>query len=407
MNVAFIPAGGNTTIVPVKEVKNINGKPLIYWTMAAACDCMSIDEVYIATDDAEIKKVAERIKKSEGKRFNKVKIIKKSNKMIGTDAPAERYMIEFLQKHECDNIVLMPVNTPTITGSDLDDGFTLFGANDTDSVLSGIPQKRCLWSVGEDGTATAGNCDINTRTTEEDYEEYYVENGAFYITSREALVRSKNRISGRIKISLMNEDSLYDLDNPINWSAVEMIMKRREELEKEAYNHTEVTATAMNATDGDTYKECKYKMFLTDCDGCLTDGGMYYSEKGDELKKFNTKDGMGFVLLREAGIITGVVTGESVELNRRRCQKLKVDILAPGCIDKVTTIKNLCTRYNVDLSEVVYVGDDINDKAVIQMVGLGCCPQDASPKVKAVADYVAQAKGGEGVIREVVDMIMG
>ena len=148
------------------------------------------------------------------------------------------------------------------------------------------------------------------------------------------------------------------------------------------------------------------KMVLTDCDGCLTDGGMYYSEKGDELKKFNTKDGMAFKQLREHGILTGIITGENVELNRRRAEKLKLDIYESGCTDKATCIKNICVEKNIDLSNVLYVGDDINDIEVLKIVGYGCAPADAIDEVKSVAKYITKANGGEGVIREITDRIV-
>ena len=148
-------------------------------------------------------------------------------------------------------------------------------------------------------------------------------------------------------------------------------------------------------------------MFLTDCDGCLTDGGMYYSEYGDELKKFSTRDGMGFKLLRERGIITGIITNENVELNRRRAEKLKLDILEARCNDKVATVKMLCEERGIDLKNVSYIGDDINDVELIKQVGYGCAPADAMPQAKAAADYVAKTKGGEGVIREVAGIVLG
>lgn len=153
-------------------------------------------------------------------------------------------------------------------------------------------------------------------------------------------------------------------------------------------------------------KDIKYKMLLTDCDGCLTDGGMYYSENGDELKKFNTKDGMGFVMLRSKGILTGVITGEKVNLNRRRFEKLRLDVFVPGCLDKVAAINRICEEYKITPEDIVYIGDDINDVDVLKMVGLGCCPADANRKALEVAKYVTKARGGEGVIREVVDHLL-
>jgi len=145
------------------------------------------------------------------------------------------------------------------------------------------------------------------------------------------------------------------------------------------------------------------KMLLTDCDGCLTDGGMYYSENGDELKKFNTRDGMAFSILRERGILTGIITSENVNLNRRRAEKLKLDFYIPDCKDKAKAVEKLCHKNNIDLKNIVYIGDDINDVELLSRVGFACTPADACEEAKKVADYITDAKGGYGVIREVVD----
>lgn len=215
-----------------------------------------------------------------------------------------------------------------------------------------------------------------------------MENGAFYISSKENLIRSRNRVSGSIKAYEMCEDSAFEIDEPSDWIIVEALMQKNGLVKGK-----KITPTI--------------KMFLTDCDGCLTDGGMYYSEHGDELKKFNTRDGMGFALLRAKGIITGIVTSESIELNRRRAEKLKLDVLEVGCKDKATVIDKLCMKYGVTPENVAYIGDDINDMLAIKMVGFGCAPADAIPQIKAVADYVTKAKGGEGVIREVAELVLG
>ena len=147
------------------------------------------------------------------------------------------------------------------------------------------------------------------------------------------------------------------------------------------------------------------KVFLTDCDGCLTDGGMYYSENGDELKKFNTKDGMAFSLLRKAGFKIGVVTGEK-DLNRRRFAKLKVDFYCPDCRDKLSAVSDICSQLGLSLDNVLYIGDDLNDLELLKAVGYSCCPANAQPEVKAVVDYIATRKGGDGVIREVADLLL-
>lgn len=151
----------------------------------------------------------------------------------------------------------------------------------------------------------------------------------------------------------------------------------------------------------------RIRMVLTDCDGCLTDGGMYYTEFGDEMKKFNTRDGMGFSLLRSKGIVTGIVTSESVKLNERRAQKMRVDILESGVRDKLPVVQRLSQERGIPLDAVAYIGDDINDLEVVRAVGFGCSPADGVPSVRAAARYVTNACGGHGVFREVADLILG
>jgi len=138
----------------------------------------------------------------------------------------------------------------------------------------------------------------------------------------------------------------------------------------------------------------------------LTDGGMYYSENGDEIKKFNTKDGKGFQLLREKGYITGIITGECNPLIKKRAEKLKVDILYMGVENKFEIINRICHDYNLCLNQIAYIGDDENDVEVVKAVGFGCATADALSCVKNVARYITISKGGEGAFREIVSLLV-
>lgn len=387
MNVAFIPVRGGSKSIPLKNIKPISGKPLVYWTVKAACGCKYIDKVFIATDSDKIRKTVEGFKKgSEAELFEKVEVIDRSAESASDTASTEFAMLEFAEKMEFDNIILVQATSSLLVSSDLDRGFEAFDKENVDSVLSVVCQKRFNWRNDENGFAHPTNYDVFHRPRRQEFDGYLVENGAFYISSKEDLLKSKNRVSGNIKAVEMNEDTFFEIDEPGDWVIVEALMKK----------------------DGITApKEIpEIKMFLTDCDGCLTDGGMYYSEHGDELKKFNTRDGMGFALLRNKGIVTGIVTSENIDLNRRRAEKLKLDVLKTGCKDKVVAVKALCEKFNISLENVAYIGDDINDLNVIKMVGYGCCPADAMPQVRDAAKYITNARGGEGVIREIVDKIV-
>lgn len=387
MNVAFIPVRGGSKSIPLKNIKQIAGHPLVYWTAKAANDCRYINTVYIATDSEEI---AETVRQLQ---LDKVKVIGRTPETASDTASTESAMLEFAENYQFDNIALIQATSPLLTAKELEGGFELYGAENTDSVLSVVRQKRFCWKKEEEGTVTADNYDIFRRPRRQEFEGYLVENGAFYITSRDKLLGTGCRISGNIRAFEMDEATYFEIDEPSDWIVIEEQLKRRCERENDS-------------SFGEQGRIPQIKMFLTDCDGVLTDGGMYYSENGDELKKFNTRDGVGMRLLKERGIITGVITGEDRELNRRRCEKLNVDEVHQGVESKLDIVKRLCYKYAISPREVLYVGDDVNDLEVLAYVGLPCCVADAHEAVQAAASYVCKNRGGEGAIREIVDFLL-
>ena len=148
------------------------------------------------------------------------------------------------------------------------------------------------------------------------------------------------------------------------------------------------------------------RLLATDVDGVLTDAGMYYSESGDELKKFNTRDGMGIKLLQRAGLLTAFITKEKTAIVERRGRKLTVPEVHQGVDDKLSLMKQLIAKHGLSLDQVAYIGDDINDVEALMAVGFSAAPADAMPVVLKNVDYVCQKKGGEGAVREVADHIL-
>ena len=148
------------------------------------------------------------------------------------------------------------------------------------------------------------------------------------------------------------------------------------------------------------------RLFATDVDGVLTDGGMYYSESGDELKKFNTRDGMGIKLLQRAGLITALITMEETKLVMRRAEKLAIPEVHQGARDKLAILRALATRHGLTLEEMAYIGDDVNDVEALKAVGFSAAPADAMLPVLKVVDYVCHKSGGDGAVREVADLIL-
>jgi N-acylneuraminate cytidylyltransferase len=218
----------------------------------------------------------------------------------------------------------------------------------------------------------------------------FMENGAFYINTVKNILDSKNRLSGKIGIYEMPEYTATEIDEPDDWIILENLM----------YRH-------ILRNQKKDYR--KIKLFLADVDGTLTDAGMYYSENGDELKKFNTKDGLGFRLLKEAGIKTGIITSENTKIVESRAKKLNIDYLYQGQLDggKLSIVKAICKKENFSLDEVAYIGDDVNCIDLLSAVGFAACPADAHAQVKAIQGIVqTQLNGGDGCVREWIDIIL-
>jgi YrbI family 3-deoxy-D-manno-octulosonate 8-phosphate phosphatase len=151
----------------------------------------------------------------------------------------------------------------------------------------------------------------------------------------------------------------------------------------------------------------KIKIFLSDVDGVLTDGGMYYTENGDEFKKYSVYDGMGFQLLQKTGVKVGIVTTEDKQMNRRRSNKLGLDYDFHGVKDKLQLVKDLCKQENIYLENIAYIGDDVNCFDLLSNVGVAACPKNAMKKIKSIPNIIQlQKNGGEGVVREFIELIL-
>jgi 3-deoxy-D-manno-octulosonate 8-phosphate phosphatase (KDO 8-P phosphatase) len=148
------------------------------------------------------------------------------------------------------------------------------------------------------------------------------------------------------------------------------------------------------------------KAIFFDVDGVLTDGRIVYDDAGREIKSFNVKDGLIISYLKKAGIITGAISGRESPAVTRRCAELKVDFCHQGIIDKAMVFEKLIKHYKLKPKEVAYIGDDINDLPVFRLAGFTVCPSDTYDYLKEQVDLVTTAKGGNGVLREMGDLVL-
>ena len=381
MNIAFIPARCGSKSIKLKNIKLFCNKPLIYWNIKALQESSMIDEIVVATDCEEIKKIVESFSLSKVRVYQREKLNSKD------ESSTESVMIEFLNKEnydDKDNFLLVQATSPLTETKDFEEALFKIKNEKTDSLLSCVRVKRFLWNDDKKPI----NYEYKNRPRRQDFKGVLIENGAFYINSVSNIIKFKNRLSGNISIYEMEEYKYIEIDEEDDWIIAEGIMK------KYLKNYS---------------KNKKIKVFLSDVDGTLTDSGMYYSNSGEELKKFNTHDGKGFELLKKNNIKVGIITSENTLIVEKRAEKMKLDYLFQGLEHKgkLNVALEICKKENISLNEVAYIGDDINCIELLQNVGLAACPSNAILEVKTIPHInIMTHKGGEGAVREFASLIL-
>lgn len=381
MTKVFIPVRGGSKSIPLKNIKPLNGKPLVFWTIDAAFHCPSVHQVLVSTDDPRIRAVVEDLRARYWS--DKVQVVDRSPHTAVDTASTESALLDWFERDVCDEVILVQATSPLLRTADLSGGIEKFRKGSYGSLLSVVRQKRFTWTE-EGEVGVPGNYDPMRRPRRQDWAGFFVENGAFYVTTRQALLQSGNRISGKVGLWEMDESSYFEIDEPSDWEIVGGLLKNR-----------------MNPSAG-----AAIRLFVTDCDGVLTDGGMYYGPEGEVMKKFSTRDGMGIERLRAAGIITAMITGEDSQVSAARAKKLKFDHILLGIKDKKAALLELVGELKVSLAETAYVGDDVNDLEVLGLVGLPFCVSDAvTPVLQAVKNHLNHP-GGSGAVREAAEIVL-
>ncbi len=376
MNVAYIPVRAGSKSISEKNIKNLLGRPLVYWVVKAACDTNGIDKVVVGSDSEEY---LELIKSFD---LPKLETFKRGAESCTDTASTESAMLEYINAaglSKDDQFILIQATSPLLTSEDLQNGLKMKESHD--SVLSCVLNKRFFWSA----EGMPQNYDYRNRPRRQDMQGAYMENGAFYINTVENILKDENRLSGDIGIVEMPEYTAVEIDEEDDWIIIESLMRR----------HMKI------------YHEIgEIKLFVSDVDGVLTDAGMYYSNDGVESKKFNTRDGKGFELLRNEGIKTAIITSEDTKAVDDRAKKLKIDFLYQGISDKVKVVEKILKEIDASWENVAYIGDDINDLPSLKLAGLSATPADGQPPNKSVAKFQCQIKGGDGCVREFADFIL-
>ena len=377
--VALVPARCGSKSIRLKNIRPFCGQPLLYWPLNALEGAHSVDRVIVATDCPEIVSCVEEFN------FSKVRIFHRKADNARDQSATEDVMIEYLDQAGLspdDLLLLVQATSPFTLNKDFDAGINQLRTTQIDSLLSCSRIKRFLW----DETGQPLNYKYQNRPRRQDFSGTMVENGAFYLNSVQNIKSHKNRLSGSIGIYEMPTYASLELDEEDDWQHGESLMKK--------YLLSNLNRKTI-------------RLFLSDVDGVLTDAGMYYTENGDEIKKFSTYDGMGFQLLQRKGVKVGILTKEDRELNRRRVKKLGLDLQFHGIDHKLPLVKELCDKLKIDLDEVAYIGDDVNDLDLLAAVGVAACPSNAMEVIKNIHGIIKLGTpGGSGAVREFAELLL-
>lgn len=381
MRLAIIPARGRSKRIPRKNLLPLAGVPLVAHSIRHARAATLVDEVIVSTDDPEIADVA----RAEG-----ALVVVRPPELADDMATSESALLHVLDDRRAggrtdpDLVVFLQCTSPVRTSADVDVAIFTLEHQSADSLLSVAETKRFVWRDGRTGPKPV-NYDYKARRREQDFAPHFEENGSIYLFQPWVLRRENNRLGGRIALFTMDYWSRFQIDSPEDLELCEWILGRRKA--------------------ADVQWPSALQLVVFDFDGVMTDGRVIVDEHGGEAVVCSRRDGFGLERLREAGVSIVVVSKERNPVVAARCRKLQV-LLAQGIDDKLAFLTRYLTEKGILPSAVAYVGDDVNDLACLQLVGLPVVVADAHPAARRAAALVLESAGGFGAVREFCDLVL-
>lgn len=223
MNIAFIPVRGGSKSIPLKNIKELNGKPLVYWTVKAANEAQCIDKVIVATDSEEIKKVVNSFE------LKKVQVYDRDETNAQDTSSTESVMLEYIEKSDLaksDYFFLIQATSPLLKNEHIEQMFEKLIQTNADSIFSAVREKQFHWIEVENGVQPI-NYDYKNRPRRQEFQGILAENGACYINTVKNILEDKCRLSGKIETFELPSETAYEIDEESDWIIIENIMKQK------------------------------------------------------------------------------------------------------------------------------------------------------------------------------------
>jgi YrbI family 3-deoxy-D-manno-octulosonate 8-phosphate phosphatase len=383
--VAIIPARGGSRGIPRKNVVPVAGRPLLAYTIEHARATAAIDRVIVSTDDAEIGEVAEQYG---------AEVIRRPAAISGDRAPSEAALLHALDELDAregyrpDLVVMLQATSPLRRPDDVQRAIETLIEEDADSLFSACTVHGFLWHR-EAGDLSSIGYDYRDRRMRQDGPEDLLENGSIYVTRRELLCATRNRLGGRIAVHHMEPLDSFQVDEPSDLVLMERLLSNGAS--------TDSGVVPAEGLDVD--------LLVLDFDGVMTDDRVLVDQHGTESVWCHRGDGWGLARLRDAGVPIVVMSTEVNPVVGARCEKLRIDVMQ-SCDDKLRQLRQLAGARGIAASRIAFVGNDVNDLPGLRWVGVPIAVADAAPDVRAACRYVTRRPGGHGAVREVADWIL-
>lgn len=376
--VAIIPARGGSKGVPRKNVQRVGGVPLIARAVRTARAVTGIDLVVVSTDDDEIAAVAQ----AAGAR-----IVRRPAELSGDTATSESAILHVIDELDrsgepVEIVAFLQATSPFIPARPLEAAVADVRAGRADSVFSAHETYGFLWRQTDAGAAAAVNHDASHRPRRQDREPHHLETGAFYVFRADGFREAEHRFFGRIRIAEVPEWTAIEIDDPQQLRIARALAVLHESPER-----IDVSAV------------------VTDFDGVHTDDTAIIDADGGERVRVSREDGMGVALLRKAGIPMLILSTEVNPVVRARADKLRVPVLH-GIDDKESALRGWAEGNGIPLSDIAYLGNDVNDLPAMRIVGWPVAVADAHPLVLEEARVVLHRRGGDGAVRELIERVL-
>jgi YrbI family 3-deoxy-D-manno-octulosonate 8-phosphate phosphatase len=378
-----IPARGGSKGIPRKNVRMFAGKPLIVYTIEQALAARLVNRVVVSTDDPEIAEVS-------GK--HGAHVIQRPAEISGDTATSEAALLHALEHlkqtegYEPDLLVFLQCTSPLTLAEDIDGTVRMMLDENADSALSVTPFHYFLWRHDARDGAIGINHDKKVRLLRQQREDQFLETGAVYAMRVPGFLKARHRYFGRTVMHITPPERCHEIDEPRDLLVAEVLVRERGKESKLKSLPDRVGALVL------------------DFDGVFTDNRVMVFQDGREAVVCSRSDGWGLAELRKAGLPILVLSTEQNPVVQARCDKLGIPCLH-GVAAKLSALRVWLKERSVNVSDVVYVGNDVNDLACLQAVGCAVVVSDAHPEAKAAARIILSALGGHGAIRELADLI--